>query len=81
MSNKDLVFMKFKNGVGLVKLNRPERLNAITPALSARLKEILDEACADDSIKILFLPEKGEDLLPVLIWMDLLVPPKKIRCL
>ena len=40
MSNKDLVlFEDLKNGVGLVKLNRPERLNAITPALSARLKE------------------------------------------
>ena len=51
MSNKDLVLYEdLKNGVGLVKLNRPERLNAITPALSARLKEILDQACVDDSI-------------------------------
>ena len=60
MSNKDLVLYEdLKNGVGLVKLNRPERLNAITPALSARLKEILDQACADDSIKVIVLTGEG----------------------
>ena len=41
------------------------------------LKEILDEACADDSIKVIVLTGEGEDLLPVLIWMDLLVPLKE----
>ena len=60
MSNKDLVLYEdLKNGVGLVKLNRPERLNAITPALSARLKEILDQACADDSINVIVLTGEG----------------------
>ena len=60
MSNKDLVLYEdLKNGVGLVKLNRPERLNAITPALSAKLKEILDQACADDSIKVIVLTGEG----------------------
>ena len=60
MNNKDLVLYEdLKNGVGLVKLNRPERLNAITPALSARLKEILDQACADDSVKVIVLTGEG----------------------
>ena len=39
MSNEVVLYDKKDSGVALISLNRPDRLNAITGELTARLKE------------------------------------------
>lgn len=46
-------------GVGLVTLNRPERLNAMNRELLAGLNETLEEASADDEVKVILLTGSG----------------------
>ena len=45
MSNEVVLYDKKDSGVALISLNRPDRLNAITGELTARLKEKIDDAC------------------------------------
>jgi len=42
MSNEVVLYEKKDSGVALVTLNRPDRLNAVTGELTARLKEKID---------------------------------------
>ena len=44
MSNEVVLYDKKDSGVALISLNRPDRLNAITGELTARLKEKIDDA-------------------------------------
>ena len=50
MSNEVVLYDKKDSGVALISLNRPDRLNAITGELTARLKEKIDDACKDDDV-------------------------------
>lgn len=59
MENEIVLFEKNPSGVGLITLNRPDRLNAITSELTARLKEKIDDACKDDDIKVIVLTGAG----------------------
>ena len=45
--------------MALISLNRPDRLNAITGELTARLKEKIDDACKDDDVKVIVLTGSG----------------------
>ena len=40
-------------------MNRPDRLNAVTGELTARLKEKIDDACKDDAVKVIVLTGAG----------------------
>ena len=59
MSNEVVLYDKKDSGVALISLNRPDRLNAITGELTARLKEKIDDACKDDDIKVIVLTGSG----------------------
>ena len=59
MSNEVVLYEKKETGVALVTLNRPDRLNAITGELTARLKEKIDDACKDDDVKVIVLTGAG----------------------
>ena len=60
MSDDDLVLMERKDpGIAILTLNRPDRMNAWTGALSARYFERLDECEADDSIKVIVITGAG----------------------
>ena len=48
------------DGIGLVTLNRPEKLNAMNPQLLADLREILEEAEKDEEVKVLVLTGTGK---------------------
>jgi 2-(1,2-epoxy-1,2-dihydrophenyl)acetyl-CoA isomerase len=50
------------DGVRAVTLNRPERLNAVNPALAAELPAALDEAARDDAVRAVVLTGAGLDL-------------------
>ena len=53
------VLYDVRDGVALVTLNRPEKLNAWTPAMSAGYRKALDDATADPSVRALVLTGAG----------------------
>lgn len=56
----DLVLVDFEDGVAFVTLNRPEKRNAMSPALNARMIEVLDELEGDKRCGVLVLTGAGE---------------------
>ncbi len=47
------------DGIGTITLNRPERMNAVTPQVCTDLKEILDIIEADDEVRCVVLTGAG----------------------
>ncbi|PWC39845.1 p-hydroxycinnamoyl CoA hydratase/lyase [Azospirillum sp. TSO35-2] len=56
----DVVTIEYDNGVAWVTLNRPDKRNAMNPALNARMHAVLDELEADDRCQVLVLTGAGE---------------------
>lgn len=54
------VLVEFDNGIAFVTLNRPEKRNAMNPALNIRMMEVLDELEADDRCGVLVLRGAGQ---------------------
>lgn len=59
-NSSDVVRVEFDNGVAWVMLNRPEKRNAMSPALNKRMIEVLDELESDDRCGILVLSGEGD---------------------
>jgi feruloyl-CoA hydratase/lyase len=57
--DKNLVRLEYEKGVAWVTWNRPEKRNALSPALSLRMLEILDEVEADDRCGVMVLTGEG----------------------
>jgi enoyl-CoA hydratase len=55
-----VLFDKPENGVGVLTLNRPEKLNALSTALLGELGAALDAAEADPEVRIVILTGAGE---------------------
>jgi len=55
----DNVIFSSQGGVCRIRFARPEKLNAFTPQMYVRLGEILDEAEADDSIRVILMQGDG----------------------
>lgn len=55
----DTVLAERDEGVATLTLNRPERLNAITRELATDLRTALDEAIADDNVRVIRLRGAG----------------------
>lgn len=47
------------DGVAAITLNRPDRLNALTPESTAALADALDAAAADDSVRVITISGSG----------------------
>jgi enoyl-CoA hydratase/carnithine racemase len=58
MSAEHVLYEK-KGGVGIITLNRPERINAITHAMLRRLSELIEEVKRDDKVRVVILTGKG----------------------
>jgi feruloyl-CoA hydratase/lyase len=56
----DPVRVDFDNGIAFVTLNRPEKRNAMNPALNVRMLEVLDELEADERCGVLVLRGAGQ---------------------
>ena len=54
MSYQDLIY-NVKDRVATITLNRPERMNSISPNLEAELHRAFDEADADRAVKVIVL--------------------------
>ena len=57
--DKNLVRLEYEKGVAWVTFNRPEKRNALSPALSLRMLEILDEVEANDGCGVMVLTGEG----------------------
>ena len=55
----DAVLYEKKDGVAIVTMNRPERLNAVNDAIRAGLREKLDDAAKDDEVKVIIVTGAG----------------------
>lgn len=58
MNLETVVYAK-SDGIGTITLNRPERLNAVTPQLCADLKQTLDGIETDDEVRCVILTGAG----------------------
>lgn len=54
------VLVEFENGIAWVSLNRPEKRNAMSPALNAEMLETVDALEADERCGVLVLTGAGE---------------------
>jgi trans-feruloyl-CoA hydratase/vanillin synthase len=59
-NGQDLVRIEFENGIAWVSLNRPEKRNAMNPALNSRMIEVLDELEGDDRCGVMVLTGEGD---------------------
>jgi enoyl-CoA hydratase/carnithine racemase len=48
-----------ENGIGIITFNRPEKLNATTAAMNARLGQICEEVKQDDSVRAVVITGAG----------------------
>jgi enoyl-CoA hydratase/carnithine racemase len=48
-----------REDVGIVRLNRPERGNSVTPAVVTELGDIVEALCADDSVRAIVITGTG----------------------
>jgi trans-feruloyl-CoA hydratase/vanillin synthase len=58
-ADPSVVRLEYDEGVAWVTLNRPEKRNALNPATSVRMLEILDEVEADDRCGVMVLTGEG----------------------
>ncbi len=56
----DNVKVEFENGIAWVKLNRPQKRNAMSVALAAEMNQVLDALELDDRCGVLVLTGEGE---------------------
>ncbi len=60
MSDDVVLVEHHENGVAVLTLNRPDKLNALNEAVRQRLMERLDQLAADDRVKVAVLHGAGE---------------------
>lgn len=58
MEEQHVLYTK-ENGMGIVTINRPERMNAITPEMQLRLAEIVKEITIDTDVRIMIITGTG----------------------
>ena len=73
----DAVLYKKEDGVAVITLNRPERLNSVTAEIRAGLKEKMDDACKDDEVNVIILTGQEEDSVREQTWTVWQLPAKE----
>ena len=58
MSYETIIYEK-EDGVGIVTLNRPHRLNALSAQLIKEMNEVIDEIAKDDKIGVMLITGSG----------------------
>jgi enoyl-CoA hydratase/carnithine racemase len=48
-----------KDGIGVITLNRPEKINAITPQMTAELGEVITDFGDDDEVRVVIIKGSG----------------------
>jgi enoyl-CoA hydratase/carnithine racemase len=64
VADAEPVLLAVSDGVATLTLNRPESLNAWTPAMEARWNELLDLLATDDAVRALVVTGAGRGFCP-----------------
>ncbi|NEK63928.1 MAG: p-hydroxycinnamoyl CoA hydratase/lyase, partial [Xanthomonas perforans] len=59
MNEHDVVSVRIENRIAWVKFARPDKRNAMSPALNRRMMDVLDELEFDDNVGVLVLGGEG----------------------
>ncbi|WP_205588772.1 enoyl-CoA hydratase-related protein, partial [Pseudomonas aeruginosa] len=59
MNEHDVVSVHVENRIAWVKFARPDKRNAMSPALNRRMLDVLDELEFDDNVGVLVLGGEG----------------------
>lgn len=54
MKYKTIIYEK-ENGIGIITLNRPERMNAVDTQMAVELGEVLSEIAGDDGLRVVII--------------------------
>ena len=52
---EELVLIEKEGSVGIVHLNRPDKLNALSPAMLSALSDALEELDADEEVRVIII--------------------------
>jgi enoyl-CoA hydratase len=55
----ETVIYEKKGNVGILTLNRPDKLNAVNPQLAKEVEEVIDEVENDDEVRVLIIAGSG----------------------
>ena len=55
----ETLILEKKDRIGTLTLNRPEKLNALSPGLLAEFSQALDQIATDDDIKVVIIRGAG----------------------
>lgn len=55
----DMILYEASDGIATITLNRPDALNALTPEMNDRLPQLIDQAEADDAVRVIVLTGAG----------------------
>jgi 2-(1,2-epoxy-1,2-dihydrophenyl)acetyl-CoA isomerase len=58
--NSEVVLFEKADGIATVTLNRPEKLNALTPQMRVKMRQAFEDVSADDSVRVLILTGEGK---------------------
>jgi enoyl-CoA hydratase/carnithine racemase len=59
MADDESILYTKENGIGILTLNRPEKMNSCTAEMSSRMWEITDEASYDDEVRAFVITGAG----------------------
>ena len=63
MKQYNTLLFENKNGIGIVKVNRPDALNALNDEVLSELSEIFDELLVDDAVNVVILTGEGRSFV------------------
>ena len=75
MSSEPLIYEQDEH-VAIIRFNRPDKLNALTPAMMQELDRLLDQINADDEVRCLVITGVGDRAFSVGFDLDGLQMPE-----
>ena len=63
MAEEDILYSK-EEGIGIITLNRPEKMNAVTDDMQLALRSIVADIILDDEVRAMIITGNGIPPIP-----------------